>query len=154
MAEIKILLELLAGKYKLLQEILNFSRQQTAHIKQEEIDKLERLLESKQVRMKKIDSLDRKFIKAFERIKEEYGITDIADLDADRGHLSQLKELTSKVSEILNKIYHLDEENQSLINGQHKNLKLRLKRIHQGKRTRRSYDTQSQTGGVYLDKKN
>jgi len=154
-AQIQMLINCLEDKLDLLNELIKFTKQQRKLIEEENIDKLERILESKQVRMDRINKIDNEFIKNYESIKENYDIADIGELTVDRLYLKELKEKTKDVSDRLEEIYKLDKINDELINKSYNKLKGRVKTIKQGKNVRSGYERQiSRSGGIYIDKKN
>src|SRR6056297_3064959 len=92
------LTEILQEKNNLLVELLNLTEHQLQFLKDQEIDKLGRVLESKQLRIDRIDKLDKEFVNKFTVIKSSYGIQEISELEIDKKYLRKLKNITMQIT--------------------------------------------------------
>ncbi len=149
------LTEILQEKNNILVELLNLTEHQLQFLKNQEIDKLGRVLESKQLRIDRIDKLDKEFVKQFTVIKSSYGIQEISELEIDKKYLRELKNITMQITVMLEKLYKLDQQIQKLADKNHKSIKARIKKINTGRKARKGYKlNQSHKGSVFMDRKN
>ena len=149
------IIQILEEKNNLLDELIKFTSHQKDFIKEQEIDKLGRLLESKELRMNKIDELDSSFLNLFEKVKNDFGVEELDDLKLEQNLKKRLQEKTVGIMEKLNKLYEMDQEIQELTGNTHQNLKKKVNKINTGKKVRKGYEKNfSRSDGIFLDKKN
>ncbi|WP_069650350.1 flagellar protein FlgN [Caloranaerobacter ferrireducens] len=153
-SEIEKLLSLLKEKHKLLNEILEITNLQTKIIKEQKYDRLNNLINSKQLRIDKINSIDSRFNKAFENIRQEYNIEEIYELDVGNENLIKFKKLTEDMYNIMTQIHQVEKKNNEIIQKDYELVKAKLKQIKKGKQvTSNYYRIPVQIEGYFIDKK-
>lgn len=147
--DLKRLISFIEHKLSLLNEVLEISKNQAEVIANENIDRLNDLIASKQLRMNKIDKVDRQMHKIFIRIRSNYGIQKIEELKIDTIQL-----FFNKINEILLEIYEIDKKNSELAHGKYEEIKGKLKNAKKEKKVASKYYTvAAQTGGYFIDNK-
>lgn len=153
-SEIEKLLSLLKEKHKLLNEILEITNLQMKIIKEQKYDRLNNLINSKQIRIDKINSIDSRFNKEITDLKEKYNIKEVSELDVEKYYLIKLKKLTEGMYNIMTQIYQVEKKNNEMMQENFKLVKAKLREIKKGKRvTSNYYKIPVQIEGYFIDKK-
>lgn len=140
-------------KKQLLEEIHDFTKKQREGIKKEDMGKLNDILDEKDHIIKKINELDISFLTTFSQIKKEEGIENIDQIDVDKyPNLKKLKEIVKEISSSLIAISLLDEENNKNIKAKLEETKKELRRVKDGKKAYKGYNS-TITGSMLIDEK-
>lgn len=134
------LTEILHKKQGFLQEILDLTGSQTTAIDEEDLDKLQKLIEDKQTKIDAIDKLDEEFNVYFQRLKSTLKINSLAELNAVGSPKAvQLKEATAGILKLIVAIDDIEKVNSE------KSKKLldatgdEIKKLNQGKKVNSAY---------------
>ncbi|WP_130805955.1 flagellar protein FlgN [Senegalia massiliensis] len=154
--EVKIekLNSLLSDKKILLEDFFKLTIVQKKLIENNDIDKLNRIINNKENLIEKINGLDVKFLEIYNNIKEIEGIDDLSQLSIDKSYLVKLKELTSKCEKLMKSIKAQDDENNTMIKSEFEDIKKNLREIKRGKTTtNKYYNKMPSSGGYFIDSK-
>jgi len=112
---VRLMNGIMGRKLTLLYEMQNLSEQAYNYISEECVEPLNNIIEAKQALIVEIDHLDRRFLLEFEQLKNDLGLSSIADLR--RGESPLLKDLRLNTAEILDILQKLDELDTKLNQG-------------------------------------
>lgn len=116
---------LLMNKLLSLKEMLEFTKEQSRAIKQEEIEAFDSLIDKKEDLIKKIDQIDSEF----EQTKEINNIDD-----------KNITEIKLQIKKVLKEIKTIDDENNRNLVIVIADMKLNIKDVRQGQRAMKNYD--------------
>lgn len=134
------LTEILHKKQVLLQDILGFTKSQTAAIDEESLEKLQKLIEDKQVRIETIDKLDEEFNVYFQRLKSTLKINSLAELDVVGSPKAiELKAATSGILKLITDIADIEKVNNEKSQKLLKNFGNEIKNLNQNKKVNSAY---------------
>ncbi|NSW90485.1 MAG: flagellar protein FlgN [Firmicutes bacterium] len=152
---IKEMIEILWKKYALLRDILDLTSSQTNAITNEELEILEKLVQEKQTRIDSIEPLDKRFSALFLELKEKLKIKSIEQLGNRNLHGARdLKEVTSKVLEIIAEIGVIEKQNNEIMLKLMDKSKKQIKNIIHGRKALSAYTSSSLNSlSYYIDKK-
>lgn len=152
-ANIDKLISLSKEKNQLINEMYGFTKAQKQEIEKEDINKLNTLLDEKDILIKKINQIDIEFLNIFSQIKKEEKVENIYDLDVKKHpNLKDLKDIVTEISSTLMAISLLDEENNKNMKKRIEQTKLELKRVKEGQRAYKKYNV-PMTDSILIDEK-
>ena len=152
-ANIDKLISLSKEKNQLINEMYGFTKAQKQEIEKEDINKLNTLLDEKDILIKKINQIDIEFLNIFSQIKKEEKVENIYDLDVKKyPNLKDLKKIVTEISSTLMAISLLDEENNKNMKKRIEKIKLQLKRVKEGQRAYKKYNV-PMTESILIDEK-
>lgn len=129
-------------KKNLLENMYDITKKQMEEINKEEIVSLNEMVDQKDHIIKQIDKLDIEFLTTFSRIKKEHSIENIDELKVEKyPNLAELKETVKEISSTLMAISLLDEENSRIMKEKLKDIQVELRRINEGKKAYKGYNT-------------
>ena len=129
-------------KNQLLFEMQGITKEQREEIKEEDMKSLNGILDKKDYIIKEIDKLDISFLTIFSKIKKEEKIENIDELDVDRyPNLRELKKIIKEISSTLMAISLIDEQNNNSMKSKLEETKMDIRRIKDGKKAYRGYNT-------------
>ena len=129
-------------KKNLLENMYDITKKQMEEINKEEIVSLNEMVDQKDNIIKQIDKLDIEFLTTFSRIKKEHSIENIDELKVEKyPNLAELKETVKEISSTLMAISLLDEENSRIMKEKLKDIQVELRRINEGKKAYKGYNT-------------
>lgn len=153
--EIQELYELLSIAQEKKQKILRIqeiTKKQSEFIAHENIDALFKSIEEKDIYIKDIDRLDRKFHLLYEEVEKKY---DSGELD-NRSVLlyDKLQLILKDIRRIIRTIYEEDSSNMTTMKKLQENYATDIKRIQQGAKRQEAYNPHFPIdGGVFIDQK-
>ncbi|MGI6123071.1 MAG: flagellar protein FlgN [Acetivibrionales bacterium] len=152
---IQRIIEISSNKLNLLEEILLFTRSQNEVIKGQRFDEMDQLLKERRKRMDAIDKLDQQFVVASAKLKELLSLSSFEELpQLNLPGTAELKKLVNGISEKLEKIKEIDDENTSLVKVEMKNTQGQIKNANTRKRVTGAYYPNPNSGQSYFfDKK-
>lgn len=149
------LTEILHKKQGLLQEILDLTRSQTMAVDEEDLEKLQKLIEGKQARIDAIDRLDEEFNVYFQRLKSTLKINSLSELDtAGSPKTIQLKEATAGILKLIISIGDVEKVNSEKSQKLLKDMGNDIKKLNQGKKVNSAYTPSPfKLPSYFIDKK-
>lgn len=140
-------------KANYLTNILDLTKEQKRVIKEENMERLNQIIEKKSEIIKKIDKLDVSFITKFSQLKKENNIGDLNEIDTEKyPNLKELKEVVAQITSILMAISIVDKENNKALEENLGKVKLSLKRVKEGKKAYKGYN-KSISQSMLIDEK-
>lgn len=150
---IKTMIELSSEKRKKLEGLLEFSKIQGRLIKEDNIEEVNTVLQKKEEIMLEIDNIDKDFLYAYEKVKEEEGIDGIDMINIQKyDNLKTLKLRVNEINSILDEITKLDQENMLNMESSIKKIKSDLKQVKEVKRAYKGYNYES-VESILIDEK-
>lgn len=150
---IEELIDISKEKLSLLNLMLKFTKEQKNFIKEDNIEKVNLIINKKDNLIEKIDSLDIQFLSKFIHLKKENNVEDINELNIeDFPKLKDLKEIIEEISSTLMALSLLDEENKTKLKMDLENVKSNLKNIKKGKKVYNSYN-KTLNNSILIDEK-
>lgn len=156
----KPLNDMLLKKKSLLLGIKELTLAQTNAITDSELERLNVLIKEKQQRIDEIDLIDEEFSKCFLKIKSQFGISGIDELDLPAvgkeayGEAKQLKSLTSEIMDIIRDISETEKINSQKSKSLLEHFQNEIRKINQGKKANNAYMPKySGTPSYFVDKK-
>lgn len=150
---IEELIDISKEKLSLLNLMLKFTKEQKNFIKEDNIEKVNLIINKKDNLIEKIDSLDIQFLSKFIQLKKENNVEDINELNIeDFPKLKDLKEIIEEISSTLMALSLLDEENKTKLKMDLENVKSNLKNIKKGKKVYNSYN-KTLNNSILIDEK-
>lgn len=149
------LIEILQKKKVFLQGMLVLTEAQSGTISEDGLDRLQKLIEEKQLKIDAIDKLDGEFNVFFQRLKTSIKIKSLEELDITGiPAAKQLKSITGEVMEIISQIGELERQNSEKSKKLLNFLGSEIKKINQGKKVNNAY-APPPTGipSYFIDKK-
>jgi len=149
------LITLLDEKMKLLERMLKYTLEQSQAITEDDIDKLNNIVDKKASLINKINEIDRNFEQEFTRLKRELGVESLNELNASEiNGAEELVSSTRKVVAIIERIRITEEENRNKARRLLNVLGERIKKINQGKKITSAYgNASSEVPPYFMDKK-
>lgn len=151
--QIDELISISEEKNRLLFEMQEITKRQKEKIKEEDMEKLNEILDEKDNIIKEINKLDISFLSIFSRIKKDENIQDIDQLDIKKyPNLKELKKIVKEVSSTLIAISLIDEENNKSMKKKLEETKMEIRKIKDGKKAYKGYNT-TIIGSILIDEK-
>lgn len=152
--------ELLQKKKALLLDILTLTQAQSEAITDEDLDSLNNLINSKQLKMDAINKFDEEFGTYYQRLKSTLGISHLDQLDTAKLESSasesakQLKGLTAEILKVIRDIGEIEKANDQKSKKLLEQFGSEIKKINQGKKANSAYNPGPVSSPSYfLDKK-
>lgn len=140
-------------KKNILEQILDLTIEQSQLIKDDKLDEMEYLLQSKQKKMDEVDELDINFLELYNEVKKTERIESISHIDINKySNLKDLKNEVDSINIILYKISKLDKENTDEMRRSLKIVQQSIKDVKNGKRAYKGYN-KNQIGSILIDEK-
>jgi uncharacterized coiled-coil protein SlyX len=142
----KAVLELVDEKHDIILEILEKTKQQSLALKEQEIEQLNDITDSKQ---KLIDLFDQKndaFAQKFNAVKSQ--------AEHDTQFVASVKEKLRQITQVMDKIYELELANKNALTKQMDEMKKNIQQTNQEKKGLRAYFHKGFQGSSYIDRKN
>ncbi|WP_432407130.1 hypothetical protein [Wukongibacter sp. M2B1] len=147
---INILVEILNVKLELLQGIYNLTCEQTQNLNNENIEGFIKIIDRKEIRIKKIKELDEKYSDGLKRIKELYNVE---ELDGIQG-FEKICILQKNIQKILKNICDVDRSNREKFDLEFEKVRSKMVDFKKGKKITSSYyKVPTQVGGYFIDNK-
>lgn len=142
-------------KYKLLEDILRLTKEQSSVINEDGIDNLNRIIEEKQNNIDQIDKLDEEFNVYFQRLKSELKVNTLDEIQGTNIEgIKELKDCTKGIIDIIGEISKLEQENNSNAKNLLEDLGKEIKKLNQGKKVNTVYSAgPGQAPSYFIDKK-
>jgi hypothetical protein len=147
--------EVTNNKYRLLNEILVMTREQSKTISEEGIGALEKLVSDKQIKIDAVNELDEQFDVYFQRMKIELKVKNLDEIRSPsiKG-INELKESIADVMGLLRQISEIEKRNsdgaKKLLSG----ISSEIKKLNVGKKVSNAYKpVQNQASSYFIDKK-
>lgn len=151
--EIKELIEILSVKLKLLEEIHILTCEQTEKLNNQDIDVFIKILDRKDIRIKKIKMLDKRNNELLDKIKEIYRINELNQLKNDKS-VEVIEKLNNKIQNTLKNIYSVDTINNERFNIEFNKVRNTMINLKKGRKATSSYyKIPTQVGGYFIDNK-
>lgn len=151
--DIKELIEILSIKLKLLEDIYKLTCDQSLKLDNEEIEDFIKILNSRELRINKIKQLDKRYDDILNRIKKEYKINDLTQID-DKQNIHTLQSLQDNIHKLLQNIHKVDKINKEKFDIEFSKVKDNMKSIKKGRKVTSSYyKIPTQVGGYFIDNK-
>ncbi|NMA65585.1 MAG: flagellar protein FlgN [Clostridiaceae bacterium] len=152
---IKRMTELSQKKYVLLKEMLVLTKSQTSAIANENMNDLERLIQSKQERIERIDKLDDEFKTCYLKLKELLKVNKLDEIKEMKiAGVKELQDTVGQIAEIIKEISEIENKNKDEIKKIMALTAVEIKKINQGKTANSAYKpSQSMAPSYFIDKK-
>ncbi len=148
--EINNLVEILNIKLKLLQDIYDLTRKQSKMLNDEDVDSFIKIIERKDLRIRKINELDKRYKSNLKEIREEYSTEDLNDIKSS----SEILVLEESIQEILKNIYGFDKSNRERFDVEFNKMRSSMVDVKKSRKVTSSYyKMPTQLGGHFIDKK-
>ena len=127
-------------KITLLNDMRDLSEQAGNYIDEESVGLLQNLLDAKQELIREVDRLDRMFLTQFNDVKTMLGVSSLEELSLTYSpELGDLRDNTSAICDLLNKIYEFDKKFNGDIRKLRDSVAADLTRIRRQKQISRLY---------------
>lgn len=127
-------------KKSYLEEMLQLSKKQETIIKNDDLSKLDSVLNDRDLLMKTIDKLDLEFLEIYNDILASEKVENIYDIDVDKfTNIKDLKKVVGTIRDTLKEIDILDKNNMSNINKAFEEVQSNLKQIKTGQKLYKGY---------------
>ena len=138
--EVEKIIELLIKKKNLLIELLNLSRYHKKYCLEERYDKLNRLVISQCIRIKKMKKIDKKLAEIDKGLIEIFSNKDILLLSRiDKQSCSEVLAYKEEIKDYLEEFYEVNQKNQEFVNITFRKLKEKKININRAKKVRNVY---------------
>ena len=145
------LIQLSEEKYNALEKIYKFTCEQTKAIMSEDIDKLNELIDKKQIEIDTIQSLDIKFEEIVDDLKLVYDIKKLDELNICHEEVKRIQYIISMIMNKVRQIHEVEVENSSELRNSKDRLENKIKGLKAGKKAVSNYGYNVQVP-VYFDK--
>ncbi|MCR4435050.1 MAG: flagellar protein FlgN [Clostridiales bacterium] len=142
-------------KYKLLQEMLLLTQEQSENITEDSINNLEGLISRKQEKIDEINRLDHEFNEYFQRFKQGLGVERLDQVE-NRGikGVKELQDQVQQIVELIREISRIETENSNKAKKLLKHFGEEIGKISQGKKVLSAYrPAPVQMPSYFIDKK-
>lgn len=156
------MIEIINEKLMLLESLFGYTLEQSQAINEDDIDRLNSLVDKKSGLIEKIDAIDGKFEAEFTELKAKFGVKSLADIRKDdmKGdiegmeNIDELKACTGKVISMIQKIKVAEEENHGKAKRLIDLLEEKMKKINRGKKLKSVYgDSRKNAPSYFINKK-
>ena len=151
--KIEKMIELSNIKKDYLGRVLELTKDQRNFIQNEDMDKLNKVMEEKEILMNKVDLLDIEFLSTYNQIKEIENIDSLEKINPVKyKNLGNLQEVIKDINNILEDISLIDKENTRIMKENLEEIKSGLKQVKEVKKAYKGYNYEP-TGSILLDEK-
>jgi len=147
----EMLIQFSEEKYNALERIYKLTCEQTDAIEEEDIDRLNELINKKQIEINTIQSLDKKFEKISDDIKSAYNIKKLDELGKCHDDVKRIEYIRTMIMNKGKQIHDIEENNSSALQNSKNQLEDKMKSLKVGKRAVSGYGYNVQNP-VYFDK--
>lgn len=134
------LYELSQKKLALMNEILQITKEQESCIKAEDFDALGKTINDKQLRIDKIDEIDKEFNDIFKDIKDKYKVGSIDQLkDYDKFRVKKLQDCISEIMNTVKETMDIEKRNNDRVKMLKDKIAMNIKKVNQGKLINTAY---------------
>lgn len=150
---IEELIDISRKKLELLNSMLEVTQEQKKSIDEENMEKVELFINTKDRLMEDVDKLDVEFLTKFSQIKKKNNVDDIDELDVERyPKLKDLKEVVKDISSTLMAISMLDKENNAVMRKKLESVKSNLRKVKKGQKAYKGYN-KTIDNNIFIDEK-
>lgn len=147
------MIELSNSKKTCLGEILELTKKQKTLIENDNMEKIEELISSKDKLMKAIDILDIEFLSLYDEIKKTEDVDSLDELNLEKyKNIRQLQEAIGRINKLLKDISIIDKENTRIMKESLEGVKSSLRQVKEVKKAYKGYNYSS-GGSILLDEK-
>lgn len=147
------LIEISKDKSDILDEIYFLTIEQSKVIEQEDIEKLNELIDKKQVMINKAQDLDSQFEKIVDELKLVYDVKKLAEIDICKKEVSKIQIVVKAIMDKVKLIRQIEMGNSSLLREMKDNMERKITAIKNGKKAVSNYGYGNmQQHPVYFDK--
>ena len=151
--EVDELIKISKEKSNLLNSMLQLTKEQKKAIEDDNIERINYILDLKDDLMKKIDKLDGEFMLHFSELKNKNSVTDLNELNLEKyPNIEELKSIVSEVTSTLVAISMIDKGNNDMMTKSTEDAKSQLKRVKEGKKAYKGYNN-FDGGSMFIDEK-
>jgi len=148
------LIKLVENKYEYLKDIYLLTQQQTEVIEESDVEALSELIDKKQQKIDFVQGLDSQFEAITDDLKTIYEIKSLDELEIQCENIGVLKNIISKVTEILHQIIQIENVNKEKMNFAKHQLEIKMSNAKTGKTAVRQYSgISTYADAVFFDKK-
>lgn len=141
-------------KYNILLRVLELTEEQHRVILDFDAEKLNELIDSKQVEINSLEKLDKEFTLIIDDIKSVYDIRSLEELTSlNTLKVSELKSMTNNIMKRVQEIKSYEEENRIILEQQKKEYANKIKQINNGKKAEKMYQSNNIVQPFFYDKK-
>lgn len=134
------LYELSQEKLALMKEILQITREQESCIAEDKLDTLGKTINDKQLRIDRIDELDKEFNNIFSNIKDKYRVESIDQLeDYDKVHVQKLQDCIAEIMSTIKEIIDIEKVNNDKVKTLKEKMAVNIKKVNQSKLINSAY---------------
>ena len=145
------LIQISEEKYSALEQIYKLTKDQTNAIEEEDIDKLNILINKKQEEINIIKSLDIKFEKIVDEIKLEYNVKKLNELDVCHDDVKRIQYIVNMIISRGKQIHDIEVKNSDELRNAKNYLENKIKNLKIGKKAVSGYGCNLKNP-VYFDK--
>ena len=127
------LISLAENKYEQLRDVYLLTQEQTNAIEDLDMETLSELIDKKQQKIDLIVTFDSQFETITDDIKIVYNVKSLDELQVDSSNIENLKEVISKVTEILHQIVQIENLNREKMNNAKEQLERKMSKAQTGK---------------------
>lgn len=151
--EVDELIKISKEKSNLLNSMLQLTKEQKKAIEDDNIEKINYILDLKDDLIKEIDKLDGEFMLHFSELKKKNSVTDLNELNLEKyPNIKELKSIVSEVTSTLVAISMIDKENNDMMTKNTEDVKAQLRRVKEGKKAYKGYKN-FDGGSMFIDEK-
>lgn len=151
--KIEKMIELSKMKKKYLTEVLQSTKNQRKFIENDDMDGLNKVMENKDMLMKKVDLLDIDFLSTYNQIKEMENVDSLEKINPIKyKNLGELQEVIGNINIILSNISLIDKENTRIMKDSLEEIKSGLKQVKEVKKAYKGYNYEP-IASILLDEK-
>ena len=152
---IEKLLESTGRKHEILLEILRLTREQSAAINEDGIEKLEKLVLEKQGLIEQVDKLDEEFNACFQHLKREVKVESLDEMQVMKIEgLKELQEAVKQIIGLINEISEIEKQNADIARNLLHSFKNELMKINRSKLIKQAYGfNAAQSVSYFIDRK-
>lgn len=140
-------------KLVFLNKIMDLTKEQKMVIDKSNMERLNSIMDEKDLLMKRIDELDVKFITNFAELKRENGVEELDDIDSSKyPNLVELKELVKEITSTIMAISVLDEKNNVFLREELEKIKHNMRTLKKGQKVYNGYNKKV-NNNIMIDEK-
>lgn len=148
------LISLAQNKYEQLRDVYLLTQEQTNAIEELDMETLSELIDKKQQKIDLIVTFDSQFEAITDDIKIVYNVKSLDELQVDSSNIESLKDVISKVTEILHQIVQIENLNREKMNNAKEQLERNMNKAQTGKVAIKQYGGfSSYADAFFIDKK-
>lgn len=135
------MIKISSEKLVLLNKIMELTKEQNLIIDKSNMERLDSIIDEKDLLMKRVDELDAKFITYFAELKRENEVESLDDIDSSiYPNLAKLKELVKEITSTIMAISVLDDKNNAILKKELEKIKHNLRTLKKGQKAYNGYN--------------